>query len=142
MLKSMDILIDANVILNYITEREDSFLEASKKIMKLCAEEKINGYVAFHTLSIIWYALRKRPESERRFWLRNICEILTVVSATHEQVVSAIDKINFKDFEDCLQDKCAQNAGADFIVTCNVKDFVNADTKILNPNELIAIFEN
>jgi len=88
-----------------------------------------------------WKPRRKRTENERRFWLKNICEILTVVSADHEQVFDAVNKTNFKDFEDCLQDKCAQNAGADFIVTCNVKDFVNADTEILDPDELIALFE-
>ncbi|MBQ6737227.1 MAG: hypothetical protein IJP41_02075 [Synergistaceae bacterium] len=48
----MDILIDVNVILNYITERDDPFRESSKEIMKLCAEEEFNGYIAFHSLSI------------------------------------------------------------------------------------------
>lgn len=137
----MDILIDTNVILNYITERDDPFKEASKKIMELCAKEKINGYIAFHSLSIIWYILRKKSDNEKRFWLKNICEILIVVGATHEQVLEAIDQVNFTDFEDCLQDKCAQNIQANYIVTCNINDFKNACTKVINPNEFIKIFE-
>lgn len=141
-MKNMEILIDTNVILNYITERDDPFRESSKKIMELCAEEKVNGYIAFHSLSIIWYVLRKKSENERRFWLKNVCEILPVVGATHEQVLEAIDQVNFTDFEDCLQDKCAQNIGADYIATCNVNDFINANTKIIYPKEFIEIFEN
>lgn len=141
-MKNMEILIDTNVILNYITERDDPFRESSKKIMELCAEEKVNGYIAFHSLSIIWYVLRKKSENERRFWLKNVCEILPVVGATHEQVLEAIDQVNFTDFEDCLQDKCAQNIGAHYIITCNVNDFINANTKIINPKEFIEIFEN
>lgn len=137
----MDILIDTNVILNYITERDDPFKEASKKIMELCAKEKINGYIAFHSLSIIWYILRKKSDNEKRFWLKNICEILIVVGATHEQVLEVIDQVNFTDFEDCLQDKCAQNIQANYIVTCNINDFKNACTKVINPNEFIKIFE-
>ncbi|MBR0519081.1 PIN domain-containing protein [bacterium] len=137
----MDILIDTNVILNYITEREDPFRESSKKIMKLCAEEKVNGYIAFHSLSIIWYILRKKSDNEKRFWLKNICEILIVVGATHEQVLEAINQVNFTDFEDCLQDKCAQNIQANYIVTCNINDFKNAYTKVINPEEFIKIFE-
>ena len=137
----MDIVIDTNVILNYITERDDPFKEASKKIMELCAKEKINGYIAFHSLSIIWYILRKKSDNEKRFWLKNICEILIVVGATHEQVLEAIDQVNFTDFEDCLQDKCAQNIQANYIVTCNINDFKNACTKVINPNEFIKIFE-
>lgn len=31
------------------------------------------------------------------------------------------------DFEDCLQDKCAKDIGADYIITCNVKDFENSE---------------
>lgn len=137
----MDILIDTNVILNYITERDDPFKEASKKIMELCAKEKINRYIAFHSLSIIWYILRKKSDNEKRFWLKNICEILIVVGATHEQVLEAIDQVNFTDFEDCLQDKCAHNIQANYIVTCNINDFKNACTKVINPNEFIKIFE-
>ena len=102
--------------------------------------DKVQGYIAFHSLSIIWYALRKRTDSERRFWLKNICNILKVVSATHEQVIEAVDNTYFRDFEDCLQDECAYGAGLQYIVTCNVKDFENAKTKVCNPDEFIAIF--
>lgn len=50
-------------------------------------------------------------------------------------------KINdFKDFEDCIQDECAVAVNADCIVTCNVKDFGNAKTKIYNPDEFVALF--
>ena len=31
------------------------------------------------------------------------------------------------DFEDCLQDKCVKDIGADYIITCNVKDFENSE---------------
>ncbi len=72
-MRNTDALIDANVILNYITERDDPFRDGSKKVTELCAGERFRGYVAFHSLSIIWYSLRKRPLRERRFWLRNVC---------------------------------------------------------------------
>ncbi|MBR0252360.1 MAG: hypothetical protein IJQ57_03305, partial [Synergistaceae bacterium] len=65
-----------------------------------------------------------------------------VIGATHDQVINAIDEIQFKDFEDCLQDKCAQNAGVDYIVTCNIKDFDNADTKALAPDEFITMIKH
>ena len=141
-MKSMDILIDTNVILNYITERDDPFRESSNEIIKLCASGICNGYIALHSVSIIWYALRKRPDFERRFWLKNICEVLTVKGATHEQVIDAIEKTDFHDFEDCLQDKSALNANADFIVTCNVKDFENSEVQAINPDDFITLLNN
>lgn len=74
-------------------------------------------------------------------WLRDMCEILTVVGASHERVLEAIDNVEFKDFEDCLQDECARMVEADCLVTCNWKDFNLAKTKVYNPDELVALFE-
>ena len=138
----MDVLIDTNVILNYITWRDDPFLASSIKVVELCSQGKINGYIAFHSLPTIWYALRKKPEHERRFWVKNLCKFLTVVSATHEQVIEAIDNIDFQDFEDCLQDKCACNANADYIVTCNVNDFESSIITAVNPNDFVALIKS
>ena len=139
----MDLLIDTNVIINYITMREDPFRESSRRVMELCALRKLNGFVAFHSLPVIWYVMRKTlSDSETCAWLRVICRILTIVSATQEQVQDAIERGNFRDFEDCLQDKCAQNAGADYLVTCNIKDFRNAETRAVTPDELLKILES
>lgn len=138
--KSMVALIDTNVILNYITDREDRFRESSKKVMDLCSHGEVDGYIAFHSLSIIWYSLRI-PDDMKRMWLKDICSILTVAGASHEQVLEAIDNVQFKDFEDCLQDECARMVGADCLVTCNLKDFGTAKTKAYSPDEFIELLK-
>jgi len=132
-MKNTAALIDANVLLNYITNREDPFLAASVKTVELCARGWYRGYIAFHTLSSLWYVLRKRPASERREILRDICAVFTVVSASHEEILDAIEKDAFRDFEDCLQDKCAREAGADYIVTCNVRDYAASEVQAVDP---------
>ncbi len=131
-------LIDTNVVLNYITEREDKFRDSSKLVMDLCSKGKVEGYIAFHSLSIIWYSLRI-PDEGKRMWLKDICKVLTVTGASHEKVLEAIDNVEFKDFEDCLQDECARMVEADCLVTCNVKDFKAAKTKVYNPDEFAAL---
>lgn len=137
--KNMVVLIDTNVILNYITDREDRFRDSSKMVMELCSKGKADGYIAFHSLSIIWYSLRI-PDEGKRMWLKDICKMLTVAGASHEQVLDAIDNVQFKDFEDCLQDECARMVGADCLVTCNLKDFQSAKTKVYSPDEFVALF--
>lgn len=74
-------------------------------------------------------------------WLKDICKILTVTGASHEQVLEAIENIQFKDFEDCLQDECARMVNADCLVTCNLKDFKEAKTRIFNPSAFVALLE-
>ena len=131
-------LIDTNVILNYITDREDRFRDSSKIVMDLCSQGRVDGYIAFHSLSIIWYSLRI-PDEGKRMWLRDICKILTVTGASHEQILEAIDNIQFKDFEDCLQDECAKEISADFIVTRNIEDFRSSKVKAITPQDLLVL---
>ncbi len=137
-MRNTALLIDTNVILNFLSDRDDPFLEESREVIRKCASGECVGYIAFHTLSILWYVLRKRSEKDRRRDLRDVCEILDVASASQEEIVDAIERDSFSDFEDCLQDKCAKEIGADYIVTCNTKDFENSEIPAINPSDFLA----
>ncbi|MCI9596891.1 MAG: PIN domain-containing protein [Firmicutes bacterium] len=136
-MKNMVVLIDTNILLNYITSRGDKYLNESIKIVELCALGKLNGYIAFHTLSTLWYVLRKKSDKERRDNLRDICTIFSVASAPQTEIMDAIEKDSFADFEDCLQDKCAKEVGADYIITVNEKDFADSEINAINPSEFL-----
>lgn len=136
-MKNMVVLIDTNVLLNYITNREDVYIEQSIKIVELCAKGRINGYIAFHSLSTLWYVLRKKSSGERRENLKDICKIFRVATASQTEIMDAIEKDSFEDFEDCLQDKCAKEVGADYIVTVNEKDFSNSEIPAINPADFL-----
>lgn len=72
-MKNIISLIDTNVIINFITKRDDPYKDACFEVMKLCAEDAFEGYVAFHSLSIIWYVIRKQETEEKaRAWLNDI----------------------------------------------------------------------
>ena len=77
-MRNMVLLIDTNILLNYITNRPDPYLEQSVEIVRKCANGECTGYIAFHTLSTLWYVLRKRNDKVRRENLKDICEIFTV----------------------------------------------------------------
>ena len=138
----MNILCDTNVIMNYLTGRNDPFLKSSEKVIELCSRKSLHGYIAFHSLSTIWYVLRKLYSSEdSRYLLSKTCGILTVSAASHSQIVEAIKNSAFQDFEDCLQDECAQKIGADYLVTCNIRDFKYAKTPVVTPDQMLSILE-
>lgn len=140
-MQNMVVLIDTNILLNYITNREDRYLNESIRVVELCALGRLNGYIAFHTLSTLWYVLRKKNDIERRDNLRDICTIFSIASASKAEVIDAIEKDSFVDFEDCLQDKCAKEVGADYIITINEKDFANSEIKAVNPYEFLRKIE-
>lgn len=137
-MKSMVLLIDANVVLSYISKRQPGFAEAYK-IMEKCSDDDVQGYIAFHTVSILWYALRKKSQKERRSILLDVCELLTVTGASHQDVLDAIKKDDFLDFEDCLQEKCAIKIGAEYIVTENIRDFSRSQIPAILPADMIDI---
>ncbi len=62
---------------------------------------------------------------------------MTIVYISQMVVLDAINHTVFTDFEDCLQSKCAKEADADFIITCNGKDFLHSEVKALSPNQFL-----
>lgn len=69
--------------------------------------------------------------------MRDICTIFSVASASQTEIIDAIEKDSFVDFKDCLQDKCAKEVGAEYIITVNEKDFVDSEIKAMNPYEFL-----
>lgn len=131
----MVLLIDTNIVLDYLLKREP-FYEDAKCVIELCTQSDVSGSIALPTVTNLWYILRKVPEQTRRAALKSICELLQVVGTTHEEVINAIDHSAFKDFEDCIQTKCAKTAGADYIITRNKPDFEHSEITVLTPKEL------
>ena len=118
-------LIDTNIVFTFLSGRNDPHAEACEKTMMLCAGEKVDGYIALHSLSTIWYLTRKAPDSIRRAYIQKICCLLTVCGTDNEALLTAVNNTDFKDFEDAMQDCCAADADCDVIVTENISDFAD-----------------
>ena len=71
--------------------------------------------------------------------LLHLCEVVTVIGASHKDVLDAIKNDRFPDFEDCLQEKCAESIGADYIVTENISDYNNSSIPAITPANLFRI---
>ena len=130
----MRVLLDTNIILTHLTGREDKYTEEIDKIMESCCSGEIEGYMAFHSLSIIWYVLERHHNASRRELIKNVCEYINVVGCSQEAILEALDNDSFPDFEDNLQEKCAEGVSADYIITANTKDYKESDVKALSPD--------
>ncbi len=138
----MRVLLDTNILLTYLSGREDRYSSECEKIVKLCADEEIEGVVAFHSLSTIWYVMRKAPEEMRRACIKRLCILFTIAGADNEAILEAVENRGFRDFEDALQDCCAAESDCDYIITANGKDFIgHSHTAVKSPAELIALIE-
>lgn len=137
----MIVLIDTNIILDVLLRRQPYTNEA-QIIMTKCANREIIGYLAAHSIPNLFYILRKTyTQKERRRLIKNLCDVFYISALNVEKIKSAIENEEFEDFEDCLQEECAVEVMADYIVTRNPNDYKNSRIKIIQPNEFIKLLK-
>lgn len=138
-MKNLVVLIDSNILLDIFLNRVE-FLENSQKIFDLCRKKIINGKLAAHTVTNLFYILRKTySDFQRRNLLLSLFEIFDVISVDKIRLVAALENSDFRDFEDCLQDECAYAVDADYIITRNTKDYKNSFVKALTPEDFLSM---
>lgn len=137
----MRVLLDTNILLDYIAERKPYF-EYAEKILRECINGKIECCIAAHSVGNIFYILRKKiPESQRREILKNICIIAKVIEIDEQKLLNSLNNINFSDMEDCLQMECAKAFHSDYIITRNIKDFSESTITPILPENFIGLLK-
>ncbi len=137
----MRILIDTNVILDYIADRKP-FSDDSIKIIEKCIRGDIQACIAAHTISNLFYILRKDVSLEkRREILQKLCKMFKVIGIDSEKLIYSLDNKDFEDFEDCIQMECAKEFESDFIITRNIKDYQYSTVKAVEPKKFIEDFK-
>ena len=138
----MVILVDTNILMDIIADREP-YAEYGKKILEKCAKREVIGIIAAHSIPNLFYILRKNfSQEERRALLKNLCSIFRISALNTKKILAALDNDKFLDFEDCLQEECAVEEMADYIVTRNPTDFINSRIKVIQPDELLNLINN
>lgn len=136
-MKNITVLVDTNIFIDVLQDRIP-FTDNSQAVIGLVTQKKIKGAVAAHSITNLWYILRKtHSDEERRNYLLSLFELFDVVSIDKNRLVAALEKSDFKDFEDCLQDECAYAINADYIITRKAKDFESSIVKALTPEAFL-----
>ena len=119
----MKILIDTNILIDYILERQP-FTASAEKIIVLCKDKKIDGCIAAHSIMNIFYILRKEMTiEERKNFLYYLSQITEIVGVDKYKIFSALNN----------------NAFADYVVTRNIKDFINGTVKPISPDDFLKL---
>ena len=133
------ILIDTNVLLDYFLTREP-FYEEAKKVILSCIDGNVKGCIAAHSISNMFFILRKDYNAkERREILYNLCKLFDVEGIDKSKLLAGLENEDFSDFEDCLQMECAKAYGADYIVTRNVSDYATSEIRAILPKNYLEL---
>ena len=136
-MNALALLIDTDIIIDFLIDRKP-FTKTAKEIIKISQENKISIFLAAHSITNIFYILRKiYSVSERKQRLMDLCKSVSIVEIGHKAILNALANNDFIDIEDCLQAECAIAAKADYIVTRNIRDYSHSAIPAILPENLL-----
>ncbi|GHU22831.1 PIN domain-containing protein [Spirochaetia bacterium] len=137
----MVILVDTNILLDFFQDRE-SFRKDAIKIIQLCSTHVVTGYIAAHSITNIFYILRKDySPDKRKVMLLDMCRTMNVIGIDQQKLIESLVDESFDDIEDYLQFEYAASIGADYIVTRNTDDFSGSTIPAILPEEFLVKLE-
>lgn len=134
----MKILIDTNVVLDFLLQREPFFQDA-ERLFQAISNGQVVGYVTATTLTDIFYIARRHTQSPNKA-KQAVSETLTamVICPVDRGILESALNSDYADFEDAIQIFSAVAQGLDAIVTRNAKDFSGSTLPIYSPTDLLS----
>ncbi|MGA9379334.1 MAG: PIN domain-containing protein [Phormidium sp.] len=137
----MRILIDTNVVLDFLQEREP-FVENAARIFERIDTGEIEGFIAATTITNIYYIVRRATGAVvAQNAIIQVMKDLNICAVDRDVIEQAI-ALNFRDFEDAVQYVCGVVHGVDAIVTRDKSGFVGAEIPVVLPEELDTIISS
>jgi len=129
---------DLNIIMDVLQNREP-FYEASAQLLACAETGKIQGFIAPHSLTTLFYLVSKdQSAAKARATITNLLQFLSVAKIDQSTIEQAMS-LAYRDFEDAVQMIAAVQCKADYFVTRNQKDFQPPMLTVIQPSELIAL---
>jgi predicted nucleic acid-binding protein len=134
------ILIDTDVNLDFVLQRQPFFVQADEIFLR-CSNGEFEAYICDITPINIFYVGRK--EIGRNKTIRAIDDLLimTKVCAANSSVLQKALTSKITDYEDAVQHECAIAENLDAIVTRNTKDYKNSTVKVYSPSEFFQFLQ-
>ncbi len=133
----MRVLIDTNIVLDFLLQRSPFFQDAELLFQAIDAGQLI-GYVTATTLTDIFYISRKHTRSvEQARQAVSETLIAMVICPIDRAVLESAFNSGLVDFEDAVQIFGAVAQGLDAILTRDNKGFLSSPVPVLSIQELL-----
>jgi len=133
----MKVLIDTNVILDFLLRREPYYVNAAK-INILSEKEFICGYISASAVTDIFYVAKRELKNKDTVLalIKNILKTTHIVAVRESSIYEALD-LEWSDFEDSVQYTAGQSISVNYIITRNPKDFASGYIETVTPEEFL-----
>lgn len=134
----MRILLDSNIVIDFFEGRE-SFFEESARVIERVERGVVTGLLCATTLTAIAYLAGKTIGKKRA--VEQVRQLLTLfeVAPINRSILDAALAGNVLDFEDAVLAEAAHQAGAQAIITRNLKDFAHSPVRAYTPRQWLAM---
>ena len=134
------VLVDSSIFVDFMFHREP-FYKASSRVMELCEDKVVKGYITTSILMDLHYIFKKmsRSNKDADLAIQEILKVFKVIDISGKDI-DASTKVHRKDFEEAVIEECSIRNELDYIVTRNVKDFQGKHINIVLPDELLSKF--
>lgn len=135
----MRVMFDLNIILDVLQLRHP-WAEASGKLCAAAVRGEVEGFVASHAITTLFYIVEKH--AGREIAEKDIDWVLASFSAApaDRQVFLRARSLPLKDFEDAVVVASAEAAHCNVIATRNIADFHGAPIPAFTPEELLSAY--
>ncbi len=133
----MRVLLDTNIVLDYLLERE-LFLQNAEALFDAIDSGKVVGCVTATTLTDIFYIARRQTQN-LELARQAVSTTLTamVICSVDRTILESAFASGFADFEDAVQIACAVSQSLDAIVTRDIQGFLSSPIPVLSVHELL-----
>ena len=135
----MKVFLDANVILDYLTDRQP-FADDAETVVEFCASEgnvgKITTLTACNAVYILSRVIGKQLAEEK---IKELIDIIGLVGVNPESVSNNL-ATSHVDFEDSVQLSEAIKWNAEAIVTRDKRGFSGSPIPVYSPSDFILAY--
>ena len=134
----MRVLFDTNVLMDVLLERLP-FVDESAQVMDQVVRGAVTGLICAITVTTIFYLTSREVGGEEA--MRHIQKLMNLyeIAPVTRSVLDAAITSNSPDFEDAVLAQAAHQAGAQAIITRNLKDFAKSPVRAYTPRQWLAM---
>ena len=134
----MRVLLDTNVLMDVLLERE-LFVNESAQVFDQVVRGAVTGLICATTVTTIFYLTSREVGGEEA--MRHIQKLMNLyeIAPVTRSVLDAAMTSNSPDFEDAVLAEAAHQAGAQAIITRNLKDFAHSPVRAYTPRQWLAM---
>lgn len=130
------VLIDLNIVLDVLQKRVP-FYEASAHLLAAVEIGLIEGFIAAHSITTLFYLIQKdKSSAEARASITNLLQFLKIAPVNQSTIDQALN-LDYSDFEDAVQMISALQCKADFLLTRNISDYNPPLLPVLKPVDFL-----